>query len=242
MAHVAPNILLENLVVQRSVPIHGITQLGLRYHPTGSSTLSFIRSDKPVFNTAKFRPCYTTQAVAGPIVSHIRNPYLIFPGGLHHFHRRLDPGRGRPHGDSQIAGVWTHSEHELHINVLELRAVILALHHWAIVLQGRHVLIATDNTTVVAYINKQGGTHSNLLLRLVVDLFLWLQTQDITLRARHIPVRLNVIADRLSRPNQPIMKEWSLHPEVMNLIFRQYYQAAGFSSGVSKLAAAPTCT
>ena len=81
-------------------------------------------------------------------------------------------------------------------------------------------MIATDNTTVVAYINKQGGTHSHLLLRLVVDLFLWFQTQDITLRARHIPGCLNVIADRLSRPNQPIMTEWSLHPEVVNLIFR----------------------
>ena len=72
----------------------------------------------------------------------------------------------------------------------------------------------------VTYINNQGGTHSHLLLRLVVDLFLWLQTQDITLRARHIPGCLNVIADRLSRPNQPIMTEWSLHPEVMNLILR----------------------
>ena len=81
-------------------------------------------------------------------------------------------------------------------------------------------MIAADNTTLVAYINKQGGTHSHLLLRLVVDLFLWLQTQDITLRARHIPGCLNVIADHLSRPNQPIMTEWSLHPEVMNLIFR----------------------
>ena len=51
-----PNILPENLVVHRSVPIYGITQLGLRSHPTGSSTLealtmtlSFIRSNKPVF-------------------------------------------------------------------------------------------------------------------------------------------------------------------------------------------------
>ena len=53
-----------------------------------------------------------------------------------------------------------------------------------------------------------------------MDLFLWFQTQDTTLRARHIPGCLNVIADRLSRPNQPIMTEWSLHPEVVNLIFR----------------------
>ena len=69
-------------------------------------------------------------------------------------------------------------------------------------------------------VNKHGGTHSHLLLLLVVDLFLWLQTRDITLRARQIPGCLNVIADRLSQPNQPIMTEWSLHPEVVNLIFR----------------------
>ena len=108
-----PNILPENLVVQRSVPIYGITQLGLRSHPTGSSTLealttlSFIRSDKPFFNTPAFRPCspcYPTQAVAEPIVSHIRNPYLTFPGGVHHFHRRLDPGLGRPHGGFSDCG------------------------------------------------------------------------------------------------------------------------------------------
>ena len=211
MAHVVPNILPENLVVQRSVPIYGITQLGLRSHPTGSSTLSFIWSDKPVFNTAAFRPCYPTQAVARPIVSHIRNPYLTFPGGVHHFQRRLDPGRGRPHGDSQI---------ELHINVLELRAVILALHHWATVLHftgpscfdcyreyhccslhqharwdpfqppaaagSGSVSVATDSGH-----NSKSQTHSG-----------------------------NVIADQLSQPNQPIMKEWSLHPEVVNLIFR----------------------
>ena len=136
------NILPENLVVQRSVPIYWITQLGLRSHPTGSSTLealttlSFIRSDQPVFNTPAFKPCgpcYPTQAVAEPIVSHIRNPYPAFPGGVHHYHSNSTQGWGAHMGDSQIAGVWTHSECELHINVLELRVVILALNHWAIV-------------------------------------------------------------------------------------------------------------
>ena len=46
--------------------------------------------------------------------------------------------------------------------------------------------VATDNTTVVFYINKQGGTQSHSLLHLVVDLFLWLHFQDTGLRARHI--------------------------------------------------------
>ena len=65
-------------------------------------------------------------------------------------------------------------------------------------------MIATDNTSVVAYIIKHGGTHSYALLSLVVDLFLWLQTQDNAIRARHIPGCLNIIADCLSWPNQPI--------------------------------------
>ena len=181
-----PNILPENLVVQRSVPIYGITQLGLRSHPTGSSTLealttlSFIRSDKPVFRPCS--PCYPTQAVAEPIVSHIRNPYLTFPGRVHHFHRRLDPGQGRPHGGF--------SDYRC-MDPFRTRAP-----HQCTGAQGFNI-----------------GPQS--LLRLVVDLFLWLQTQDITLRARHIPCCLNVIADRLS-----IMTEWSLHPKVVNLIFR----------------------
>ena len=67
-------------------------------------------------------------------------------------------------------------------------------------------MIATDNTTVVDYINKQGG-----------PMCMWLQTQDIILRARHIPGCLNVIADRLSRLNQHITTEWSHQPEVVNV-------------------------
>ena len=98
--------------------------------------------------------------------------------------------------------------------------------HFIAVLQGHHVLIAMDYTTVVAYINKQGGSHCHALLRLVVDLFLWLQTQDITLGARHIPCCLNVIADRLSWPNQPITTEWSLYPTSSSV----YVSSSGASS------------
>ena len=123
-------------------------------------------------------------------------------------------------GDSQISGTWTHTDHKLHINCLELKAVIHALQHWAQVLRGHQVIIATDNSTVVSYINKQGGTHSPTLLRLTVKLLLWLEAQNIIVRARHIPGCLNVIADHLSRLNQPIATEWSLHPEIMKSIFR----------------------
>ena len=38
-------------------------------------------------------------------------------------------------------------------------------------------------------------------------------------RARHIQCCLSVIADCLSRPNQSITIEWSLHPETVSKIF-----------------------
>ena len=123
-------------------------------------------------------------------------------------------------GDSQISGTWTHTDRKLHINCLELNSVFHALQHWAQMLQGHQVMIATDNSTVVSYINKQGGTHSTTFLRLTVELLLWLEAQNIIVRARHIPGCLNVIADHLSRPNQPIPTEWSLHPETVECIFR----------------------
>ena len=100
-----PNIVPENIAIHRSVPIHGITQLGLRSHPIGLSTFdaptmtfSLIRPDKPVYTTmsiSPFRPCHPTRAMAGPIVSHVRNPYPTFPGGVHDFYVCLYLGQGR---------------------------------------------------------------------------------------------------------------------------------------------------
>ena len=63
--------------------------------------------------------------------------------------------------------------------------------------RGRVVLVATDNTTVVAYINKEGGMRSGSLCALLWRLLSWCNLRKICLRARHIPGRLNVIADKL---------------------------------------------
>ena len=103
-------------------------------------------------------------------------------------------------GDSQISGTWTRTDRRLHIICLELKAVFHALQHWAQMLQGHQVMIATHNSTVVLYINKQGGTHSPTLLRLTVDLLLWLEAQNIIVRARHTR-----LSERDSRP--PISSE-----------------------------------
>ena len=149
-------------------------------------------------------------------------PIRTFQGDLTIFTDASTQGWGAHMGDSKILATWTRSDSKLHINCLELKAVIFALQHWAPLLQGHQVMVATDNSTVVSYINKQGGTRSPTLLCLTVDLFLWLEAQNIIVRARHIPGCLNVIADHLSRPNQPISTEWSLHPEIMKRIFDMF--------------------
>ena len=52
----------------------------------------------------------------------------------------------------------------------------------------------------------------------------WCTRQQVTLRARHTPGRLNVIADKLSRLGQTIQTEWSLHPEVFQAVCSRWHQ------------------
>ncbi len=58
------------------------------------------------------------------------------------------------------AGLWTGSRLQWHVNCLELLAVWLALRHFKVLLHDKHVLVRTDNTATVAYINHQGGLRS----------------------------------------------------------------------------------
>ena len=67
---------------------------------------------------------------------------------------------------------------------------------------GSTVLVAADNWTVVAYINKQDGTHSVEMCALLWRIMSWCHRFKISLRARHIPGCLNVIVDSLSRSTQ----------------------------------------
>ena len=119
-------------------------------------------------------------------------------------------GWGAHLGDSTARGIWSSIESRLHINFLELKAVLLALQKFEHLCRDQIVLVATDNTTVVSYINKQGSMKSGSLWALLWRLLSWCHPRGIILRARHIPGRLNVIADKLSRHSQVLQTEWSL--------------------------------
>ena len=89
---------------------------------------------------------------------------------------------------------------------------------------GKIVLGATDNTTVVAYINEEGGMRSGPLCALLWRILTWCSQQQVTLKARHIPGRLNVIGDKLSRLGQTIQTEWSPLPEVFQKLCNKWHQ------------------
>jgi len=121
-----------------------------------------------------------------------------------------------------ISGLWSHQESHLHINNLEMRAVFLAVSHFQSHLRDSCVMVSTDNTSVVAYIQAQGGTHSQSLYLETRKLLVLCKTLNIHLLAKYIPGRLNALADGLSRKHQLLPSEWTLHQEVTNQIFFKF--------------------
>ncbi len=85
---------------------------------------------------------------------------------------------------------------------------------------GQDVLVRTDNTATVAYINRQGGLRSRRMSQLARHLLLWSQKHLRSLRAIHIPGVLNRAADELSRAALP--GEWRLHPQAVQLIWSRF--------------------
>ncbi len=123
-------------------------------------------------------------------------------------------GWGAHLDENSVSGLWSKDESRLHINILEMLAVKLALAELLPFIEGLHVMLSTDNTTVLAYLQNQGGTKSLSLLEETTRVLLFCSRHRIILSVRHIPGRLNVRADALSRRNKPLSTEWCLHPEL----------------------------
>lgn len=98
-----------------------------------------------------------------------------------------------------VQGRWSRSESCQLINLLELRAIWLALIHFSKQLEGRNVLLRTDNIAAKAHLNKQGGSRSFSLHKEALILFAWVEKTVCSLRAEHIRGLENTQADWLSR-------------------------------------------
>ncbi len=132
-------------------------------------------------------------------------------------------GWGATYNGHAVSGVWMGPQLHWHINCLELLAVRLALGRLKGPLRGKHVLVRTDNTATVAYINRQGGLRSRRMSQLAPHLLLWSQKHLRSLRAIHVPGVLNRVADELSRAVLP--GQWRLQPQVVQLIWGEFGEA-----------------
>ena len=93
-------------------------------------------------------------------------------------------------------GIWFLHENPLHINCLELLAATYAIKAFT---KSNPVLIQMDNTSAIDYLNKMGEAKQGVLDQHARTLWEWCLGKKITLRAEHIPGRLNVIAEAESR-------------------------------------------
>ena len=82
---------------------------------------------------------------------------------LHLYSDASSSGWGAHLLDQNVSGVWSDQEKLLHINLLKMKALFLGLQAFREDVMGRHVTAMYDNSTVVAYVNKQGGTVSRAL-------------------------------------------------------------------------------
>jgi hypothetical protein len=99
-------------------------------------------------------------------------------------------------------GNWKLEEHALHIRCRELLAVKFGLIMMALLdgLKGHYLLWQSNNTAVVAYINKMGGTKVPYMSTVALEILNhWLADKHkITLWCLHIPGKENILADKLS--------------------------------------------
>ncbi len=86
-------------------------------------------------------------------------------------------------------------------------------HAWALPALKQHSP-GRNVTTAVTWIIRQGGLSSKRLFTLAERLLRWAQHNLRLLRAEHVPGKLNLGADMLSRSNVP-SDEWTLHPQTV---------------------------
>lgn len=122
-----------------------------------------------------------------------------------------DKGWGANLEGTHAAGTWGVELASAHINVREMAAVYNAIRSFEDRIRGRSVLVRSDNTTVVASLNRMVGRSDalHLVTKAVLNRCCEL---GVTLKAVHLRGQLNTVADALSRTVDNY--DWELAPHV----------------------------
>ncbi len=107
-------------------------------------------------------------------------------------------GYGAVFGTNWFHGLWPDVFAPFHITFKELFPITIALEIWGNALQNRCLIIHTDNIAVVQIVNKQTSKEPNVM-HLVRRLVLACMKFNILIKSVHVPGKLNVLPDLLSR-------------------------------------------
>lgn len=129
-------------------------------------------------------------------------------------------GWGAVFEGSSTGGHWAHEELN-HINVLELKAILLGLQSLCGNCQHTHIRLRSDNTTAVACIDRGGSTKLDLNV-LTERIFDWALSRGIILSAEHVRGASNVDADKVSRVKN-FDAEWMLIPSIFRRLCHVFY-------------------
>lgn len=129
-------------------------------------------------------------------------------------------GWGANSNRTATGGRWIKAEADDHINVLELKAILLSLKS---LIKGKNktIRVLTDNTTALAYVKNMGGTKSVRCNEVSKHIWDWAERHNLWLEIAHIPGKQNYLADGMSRKFKDHL-EWSLSQDIFNSICTQW--------------------
>lgn len=124
-------------------------------------------------------------------------------------------------GEEGFGGKWNDVEQKLHINVLEMKAIEIALKSFQTKLKNKHVKIMCDNTTAICYLQSFGGSKSMICNDIANRIWAWCKENNMWLTICFIPSKLNSSADFWSRHFDD-SKEWMLNKSTFNDLTQKF--------------------
>ena len=124
-------------------------------------------------------------------------------------------GWGAVSDGTSTGGRWTPSELGDHINVLELRAILLGLQSFHRNSRNLDILVKSDNTTAVAYVNNMGGMTSSECSKVARTIWEFCEKRKLWILATYIPGVDNEEADFMSRHFSDDT-EWELAQDIFD--------------------------
>lgn len=118
-------------------------------------------------------------------------------------------------------GWWCQDDKTKHINILELKAIFLSLQKFCENVRDANILIRSDNTTAISYVNRMGSIQYKNLSFLAREIWQWCEARNLWLFASYIKSEHNWQADEESRILPP-ETEWSLAPYAFSIITSRF--------------------